>query len=143
MYKMLIVEDDNVIAEEIRSHIAPWGVDAEKVNDFRDVMAEFGKFQPHIVLLDVSLPFFNGYHWCAQIRNVSKVPIIFVSSASDNMNSNLRRALISRRNSKRSLHIISRIDHLLQADNGRIRRSGAFRYHAKSRNDEKRDTEEH
>lgn len=86
MYKMLIVEDDNVIAEEIRSQIAPWGVDAEKVNDFRDVMAEFGKFQPHIVLLDVSLPFFNGYHWCAQIRNVSKVPIIFVSSASDNMN---------------------------------------------------------
>lgn len=86
MYKMLIVEDDNVIAEEIRSQIAPWGVDAEKVNDFRDVMADFGKFQPHIVLLDVSLPFFNGYHWCAQIRNVSKVPIIFVSSASDNMN---------------------------------------------------------
>ena len=86
MYKMLIVEDDNVIAEEIRSQIAPWGVDAEKVNDFRDVMAEFGKFQPHIVLLDISLPFFNGYHWCAQIRNVSKVPIIFVSSASDNMN---------------------------------------------------------
>lgn len=137
MYKMLIVEDDNVIAGEIRSQIAPWGVDAEKVNDFRDVMAEFGKFQPHIVLLDISLPFFNGYHWCAQIRNVSKVPIIFVSSASDNMNSNLRRALISRRNSKRSLHIISRTDHLLQADNGRIRRSGAFRYHAKSRNDEK------
>ena len=86
MYKMLIVEDDNVIAEEIRSQIAPWGVDAEKVNNFRDVMADFGKFQPHIVLLDVSLPFFNGYHWCAQIRNVSKVPIIFVSSASDNMN---------------------------------------------------------
>lgn len=86
MYKMLIVEDDNVIAEEIRSQISPWGVDAEKVNDFRDVMAEFGKFQPHIVLLDISLPFFNGYHWCAQIRNVSKVPIIFVSSASDNMN---------------------------------------------------------
>lgn len=86
MYKMMIVEDDNVIAEEIRSQIAPWGVDAEKVNDFRDVMADFGEFQPHIVLLYVSLPFFNGYHWCAQIRNVSKVPIIFVSSASDNMN---------------------------------------------------------
>ena len=86
MYKMLIVEDDNVIAEEIRSQIAPWGVDAEKVNDFRDVMAEFGKFQPHIVLLDVSLPFFNGYHWCSEIRKVSKVPIIFISSASDNMN---------------------------------------------------------
>ena len=68
MYKMLIVEDDNVIAEEIRSQIAPWGVDAEKVNDFRDIMADFGKFQPHIVLLDVSLPFFNGYHWRAQIK---------------------------------------------------------------------------
>lgn len=56
------------------------------VEDFRNVMAEFAEFQPHIVLLDISLPFFNGYHWCGEIRKISKVPIIFISSAADNMN---------------------------------------------------------
>ncbi len=50
------------------------------------MMAEFAEFDPHIILLDIALPFFNGYHWCSEIRKVSKVPIIFISSASDNMN---------------------------------------------------------
>ena len=82
MYKMLIVEDDPTIADEV----APWGIEAKKADDLRNVMQVFAKFQPHIVLLDISLPFFNGYHWCEQIRAVSKVPVIFISSASDNMN---------------------------------------------------------
>ena len=56
------------------------------MENFRDVMAEFAKVNPHLVLMDISLPFFNGYHWCNEIRRVSKVPIIFISSASDNMN---------------------------------------------------------
>ena len=80
MYKMLIVEDDPTIADEVAAQIAPWGIEA------KNVMQVFAKFQPHIVLLDISLPFFNGYHWCEQIRAVSKVPVIFISSASDNMN---------------------------------------------------------
>lgn len=86
MYKMLIVEDDPMIADEVAAQIAPWGIEAKKSRDLRNVMQVFAKFQPHIVLLDISLPFFNGYHWCEQIRAVSKVPIIFISSASDNMN---------------------------------------------------------
>ena len=86
MYKMLIVEDDPMIADEVAAQIAPWGIEAKKADDLRNVMQVFAKFQPHIVLLDISLPFFNGYHWCEQLRAVSKVPIIFISSASDNMN---------------------------------------------------------
>lgn len=86
MYKMLIVEDDPTIADEVASQIAPWGIEAKKADDLRNVMQVFAEFQPHIVLLDISLPFFNGYHWCEQIRAVSKVPVIFISSASDNMN---------------------------------------------------------
>lgn len=86
MYKMLIVEDDSTIADEVAAQIAPWGIEAKKADDLRNVMQVFAKFQPHIVLLDISLPFFNGYHWCEQIRAVSKVPVIFISSASDNMN---------------------------------------------------------
>lgn len=86
MYKMLIVEDDPTIADEVAAQIAPWGIEAKKADDLRNVMQVFAEFQPHIVLLDISLPFFNGYHWCEQIRAVSKVPVIFISSASDNMN---------------------------------------------------------
>lgn len=86
MYKMLIVEDDPMIADEVATQIAPWGIEAKKADDLRNVMRVFAEFQPHIVLLDISLPFFNGYHWCEQIRAVSKVPVIFISSASDNMN---------------------------------------------------------
>ena len=86
MYNMLIVEDDPMIADEVAAQIAPWGIEAKKADDLRNVMRVFAEFQPHIVLLDISLPFFNGYHWCEQIREVSKVPVIFISSASDNMN---------------------------------------------------------
>ena len=86
MYKMLIVEDDPMIADEVAAQIAPWGIEAKKADDLRNVMRVFAEFQPHIVLIDISLPFFNGYHWCEQIRAVSKVPVIFISSASDNMN---------------------------------------------------------
>lgn len=86
MYKMLIVEDDPTIADEVAAQIEPWGIEAKKADDLRNVMRVFAEFQPHIVLLDISLPFFNGYHWCEQIRAVSKVPVIFISSASDNMN---------------------------------------------------------
>jgi DNA-binding response OmpR family regulator len=86
MYKILIVEDDLVIAESIQKHINSWGYEAKLVEDFQNVMNEFLTFNPQLVLLDISLMFFNGYHWCSEIRKVSKVPIIFISSASDNLN---------------------------------------------------------
>lgn len=86
MYKILIVEDDMGIAEAIKLQAESWDMDAVCAQDFRNVIAEFSKVNPHLVLMDISLPFFNGYHWCNEIRRVSKVPIIFISSASDNMN---------------------------------------------------------
>ena len=86
MYRLLIIEDDKGIAEAIRAQAEMWGMQAHMLTNFREVMAEFAKVDPHIVLLDIGLPFFNGYHWCGEIRKVSKVPIIFISSASDNVN---------------------------------------------------------
>lgn len=86
MYKLLIVEDDIGIATAIKTQAKMWDMDAKSVDNFRQVMSEFAQFEPHIVLMDISLPFFDGYHWCSEIRKVSKVPIIFISSATDNMN---------------------------------------------------------
>ena len=86
MYRLLIVEDDRGIAEGVREQAEAWDITAHIVTDFHNVMAEFSRFDPHIVLLDISLPFFNGYHWCGEIRRVSNVPVIFISSAADNMN---------------------------------------------------------
>lgn len=86
MYRILIVEDDRGIAQAIQQQAQMWELDARCVQNFRNVLAEFSEYDPHLVLLDISLPFFNGYHWCGEIRKVSKVPIIFISSAADNMN---------------------------------------------------------
>ena len=86
MYKILIVEDDRTIARAMKNHIEAWGFNARCAENFRDIMEEFADYNPQLVLLDISLPFFNGYHWCSEIRKVSKVPIVFISSASDNMN---------------------------------------------------------
>ena len=86
MYRLLIVEDDFRIAEAMKEQIKKWDLDAHIVEDFRSVLADFTSYQPHMVLLDISLPFFDGYYWCSEIRKISKVPIIFISSASDNMN---------------------------------------------------------
>lgn len=86
MYKIYIVEDDISIASAIKQQAEMWDFTVKVAQDFRNILAEFASFSPHIVLLDISLPFFNGYHWCSEIRRVSSVPIIFISSASDNMN---------------------------------------------------------
>ena len=86
MYKILIVEDDETIAGGLKSHLGKWNYQAESVTDFKDVMDKFMEFEPQLVLLDIVLPFFNGFHWCQEIRKISKVPIIFLSSANDNMN---------------------------------------------------------
>lgn len=86
MHKILIVEDDAVIAKAIKNHMGTWGWEGECATDFEEVMSLFVSYNPQLVLLDISLPFYNGYHWCSEIRKVSKVPIIFISSASDNMN---------------------------------------------------------
>lgn len=86
MYKILIVEDDEGIAEAVKKQAEMWDMSVKCVSDFRNVMSDFAEFAPHLVLLDIALPFFDGYHWCSEIRKVSKVPVIFISSAADNMN---------------------------------------------------------
>lgn len=85
-YKLLVVEDDAVIAEEMKRHLERWGYEVFCVQDFRNVLGEFAACSPQLVLMDIGLPFYNGYYWCTQIRQISQVPIIFVSSAGDNMN---------------------------------------------------------
>lgn len=86
MYRIMIIEDDKGIAQAISKQISMWNIESVCVNDFRNIMGELAECKPHLVLLDISLPFYNGYYWCEEIRKVSKVPIIFLSSASDNMN---------------------------------------------------------
>lgn len=86
MYKIYIVEDDALIASQLKKHLEGWGYEVKRAEDFRNITAEFAAFGPHLVLMDIALPFFNGYHWCGEIRKLSKAPVIFLSSASENMN---------------------------------------------------------
>ena len=79
MYRILIVEDDRGIAAAIKAQAEMWSLEAVCAEDFRDVLGEFARVQPHLVLLDITLPFFNGYHWCGEIRRLSRVPIIFIN----------------------------------------------------------------
>lgn len=86
MYKILMIEDDSTIAESVCRHLSKWGYEVECVTDFIGVLEHFVRFSPQLVLVDIGLPFYNGYYWCSEIRKLSQVPIIFLSSASDNMN---------------------------------------------------------
>lgn len=86
MYRIFIVEDDAAIAQAVCEQAESWALEARCVSDFRRVAEEAAAYGPHLILLDISLPFFDGYHWCRQIRRTSRVPIIFLSSAADNMN---------------------------------------------------------
>lgn len=86
MYRIFIVDDDRDIAGALKKHISTWGYEVACAENFQNILAEFLEFDPQLVLLDITLPFFNGYHWCSEIRKVSEVPIVFLSSASDNMN---------------------------------------------------------
>lgn len=86
MYKILIVEDDITIAGTISAHLNKWGYMTKYTEDFQNVMGLFTEFTPDLVLMDITLPYYNGFHWCSEIRKISNTPIIFISSISDNMN---------------------------------------------------------
>ena len=86
MYRILIVEDDRVISKQVEKHLAKWGYEAVCVDNFENILTQFISFDPQLVLLDIGLPFYNGYYWCGEIRKISQVPVVFVSSAADNMN---------------------------------------------------------
>ena len=85
-YRIFLVEDDRSIADGLRHQLEQWDFAVQVVQNFRGVLGEFTAFDPHLVLMDIMLPCYDGYHWCREIRQVSQVPIIFLSSASDNMN---------------------------------------------------------
>ncbi|WP_099221899.1 MULTISPECIES: response regulator transcription factor [Listeria] len=85
MVKVYIVEDDLVIRDTIKKHLAKWGFDVRPVNDFSNILNEFLEFEPQLIILDVNLPNFDGFYWCNQIREVSNVPIIFLSSRNSRM----------------------------------------------------------
>ncbi|MCQ2463113.1 MAG: response regulator transcription factor [Clostridia bacterium] len=86
MYRVFIIEDDRDICQSVEKKLAVWDIECKGVENFRSVTAEFAAFDPHMVLIDITLPFFNGYHWCEEIRKISSVPIIFISSAAESMN---------------------------------------------------------
>lgn len=86
MHKILIIEDDEIISKSIEKELSNWGFISKCITDFQNIIPQFVEFDPQLILLDITLPFFNGYHWCSEIRKLSKVPIVFISSASDNMN---------------------------------------------------------
>lgn len=86
MQKILIIEDDKVIARTLKEHLGKWDYDADFVVDFKNITEQVVSFAPQLILLDISLPYFNGFYWCGEIRKFSNVPIIFISSASDKMN---------------------------------------------------------
>lgn len=86
MYKILVVEDDETIVQTVKRHLESWGYEIFQIEDFSHVIQEFVQKDPQLVLLDLKLPFFNGFHWCEEIRKISQVPVLFLSSAADNMN---------------------------------------------------------
>lgn len=86
MYKIFIVEDDKGIADGIASCLGNWGMEGRVVSDFMKVIEEVNEYEPHLIIMDITLPYMGGYHWCQEIRKTSSVPIIFISSATDNMN---------------------------------------------------------
>ncbi|PKM52736.1 MAG: DNA-binding response regulator, partial [Firmicutes bacterium HGW-Firmicutes-5] len=85
MFKILLIEDDKKISDIVVENLVKAGYDSLAVTDFSDVLPEFMAFKPDLVLLDIILPFYDGYYWCGQIRLLSKVPIIFISSKSTDM----------------------------------------------------------
>lgn len=85
MYKIMIVEDDNALCTNMNEMLIKWGFDTAVVDNFDNITAEFAKKNPDLIIMDVNLPYFDGFYWCNKIREISKVPIVFVSSRDTNM----------------------------------------------------------
>lgn len=83
--KIMIVEDETIIANLLGTDLKKWGYDTYVVKDFKNILEDFMKEDPKLILLDINLPYFDGFYWCQKIREVSKVPIIFISSRNTNM----------------------------------------------------------
>lgn len=80
MYKVFIIEDDKTISSIIAEHLNKWGYETQRVTDFHNILNEYSSFKPHMVLMDINLPYYDGFYWCTKIRELSNVPIVFISS---------------------------------------------------------------
>lgn len=80
MQRIFLVEDDKTISQLVAKNLINWGYQVQEVQDFQTVLDQISDYQPHLILLDIGLPFFNGYYWCQEIRKTSRVPIMFLSS---------------------------------------------------------------
>lgn len=86
MYRIMIVEDDTALAGAMKKQLEAYGNEVCLASDFADITGEFSRLSPQLVLLDILLPFYTGFYWCSKLRKITSVPIVFLSSASDNMN---------------------------------------------------------
>ena len=86
VYRIAIIEDDEVIAQAEKEALEKWDYQVECITDFKNITQEVIRWKPELIVLDIKLPFYNGFYWCQQIRQVTKAPVVFVSSADDNMN---------------------------------------------------------
>ncbi|MBO5073262.1 MAG: response regulator transcription factor [Eubacterium sp.] len=86
MYRIYMIEDDTRILEAVKERGKKWELEIFGVENYREILSEFSRIQPHLVIMDIGLPAFDGYYWCTEIRKISHVPILFLSSASDNIN---------------------------------------------------------
>lgn len=80
---IMIVEDDETLAEEIKQFLERWGYQAVWASHFEDILKEFDSCRPHLILMDVNLPYYDGFYWCRKIRESSDIPIIYISSRDD------------------------------------------------------------
>lgn len=85
MYKLLVIEDDNSLCDNLMKNLVKWNFEIHKIEDFENVIREFMHIKPQLILMDINLPFFDGFYWCKKIRDISKIPIIFLSSRDSNM----------------------------------------------------------
>lgn len=86
MRKIFIIEDEKNIANELKQQLFSWGYNTDTAKDFKRIIEELKEYNPDIVLMDINLPYLNGFIWCEKIREFSNVPIIFLTSAYDNIN---------------------------------------------------------
>lgn len=85
MFRIMIVEDDIALKKQIYEGLTRWGHEVYKIENLENIIEEFNSFKPQLLLLDINLPFYDGFHWCNEIRKFSQIPIIFISSRSSNM----------------------------------------------------------
>ena len=80
---IMIVEDDEILAEELKEFLIKWGYSCEVAHHFEDITIDYKIYHPHLILMDINLPFYDGFYWCHKIREISEVPIIYISSRND------------------------------------------------------------